>query len=140
MASDRQIAANRANAEKSTGPKTPDGKRRAAANARRHGLSARGRNPAQAAAAQALAEAICADEPHLDPAAALAAADALVRLEEIARISEELTDFATAQLDPSATPELRADLARLAILPRLRALHDYEARAAASLRKALRRL
>jgi hypothetical protein len=39
MASQRQIAANRKNALKSTGPRTSTGKRRASANAYRHGLS-----------------------------------------------------------------------------------------------------
>jgi len=39
MASERQIAANRKNARKSTGPRTNAGKQRAAKNARRHGLS-----------------------------------------------------------------------------------------------------
>jgi hypothetical protein len=39
MASDKQIAANRRNARKSTGPHSSGGKRRAACNAFRHGLS-----------------------------------------------------------------------------------------------------
>jgi hypothetical protein len=39
MASKRQIKANRANATKSTGPKTIAGKARSSRNARRHGLS-----------------------------------------------------------------------------------------------------
>lgn len=38
MASDKQIAANRANAEKSTGPKTATGKLKSSQNSRRHGL------------------------------------------------------------------------------------------------------
>ncbi|MCK1307790.1 MULTISPECIES: hypothetical protein [unclassified Bradyrhizobium] len=40
MASERQIAANRRNAGKSTGPKTRAGRQRARANAYRHGLAA----------------------------------------------------------------------------------------------------
>ena len=36
---DEQLAANRANAQLSTGPKTPEGKRRASLNSYRHGLS-----------------------------------------------------------------------------------------------------
>ena len=40
MTSFRQIESNRRNAQKSTGPKTQDGKRRASQNAVRHGLTA----------------------------------------------------------------------------------------------------
>ena len=39
MASERQIAANRRNAQKSTGPKSASGKKRTSKNAYRHGLS-----------------------------------------------------------------------------------------------------
>ena len=39
MATDAQIEANRVNAAKSTGPRTGQGKRRAASNAQKHGLS-----------------------------------------------------------------------------------------------------
>jgi len=40
MASDRQIAANRENAQKSTGPKTPEGRAAVRLNGVKHGLSA----------------------------------------------------------------------------------------------------
>ncbi len=40
MASDKQIAANTRNAQKSTGPKTLAGKRKCRRNALRHGLTA----------------------------------------------------------------------------------------------------
>jgi hypothetical protein len=40
VASDKRVAANRANASKSTGPRTPAGKQRSAQNALQHGLTA----------------------------------------------------------------------------------------------------
>ncbi len=48
MATARQIAAFRANAQKSTGPRTPSGKRRSAQNGRRHyALAARVLEPGE---------------------------------------------------------------------------------------------
>jgi hypothetical protein len=50
------LAANRANASKSTGPRTPEGKSRVAQNALRHGLHARNLLPALAKSGRAIAE------------------------------------------------------------------------------------
>jgi hypothetical protein len=61
MASEEQIAANRANAKKSTGPKTPTGKLRSSLNAHRHGLSLPLElSPEKAAKAAALVQALTA--------------------------------------------------------------------------------
>src|ERR1035437_9715121 len=38
--SDKQLAANRANAARSTGPRSPEGKSRSAQNTRKHGFTA----------------------------------------------------------------------------------------------------
>jgi hypothetical protein len=46
MATEKQIAANRRNAARSTGPRTPKGKARSRMNALRHGLSCLGGNGA----------------------------------------------------------------------------------------------
>ena len=58
MASERQIAANRKNARKSTGPRTNAGKQRAAKNARRHGLSIQTDEGVNAQAIESLARGI----------------------------------------------------------------------------------
>lgn len=44
MASEKQIAANRRNARKSTGPRTPEGKTRSRTNALRHGFASAAAN------------------------------------------------------------------------------------------------
>ena len=63
MASDRQRAANRRNAQRSTGPRSAAGKRRSRQNALRHGLSARlGGDPAHDRRVEALAEILAGPE------------------------------------------------------------------------------
>jgi hypothetical protein len=59
MASERQVAANRANAKRSTGPKTVGGRRASSRNALRHGLcSSKGPRPCVSVDVDDLAEAL----------------------------------------------------------------------------------
>jgi hypothetical protein len=78
MTSPRKVYANRLNARRSTGPKTPDGKARMAQNPRRHGLSLPAHcDPARSGDVEALARAIAgenADARRLDLACRVAAA------------------------------------------------------------------
>ena len=66
MASERQITANRRNAQKSTGPRSVEGKRCARRNAYRHGLAAAvGHSRKSAAEIDALASEIAATADRL---------------------------------------------------------------------------
>jgi hypothetical protein len=67
MTSERQRAANRANAAKSTGPRTKAGKAKASQNARWHGLNvALSREPGAVDEVERLAQAIVVDAAQLD--------------------------------------------------------------------------
>jgi hypothetical protein len=62
MTSPRKLYVNRLNGRRSMGPKTPDGKARAAQNARRHGLNVPvHHDPSRSAELDALARAIAGD-------------------------------------------------------------------------------
>jgi hypothetical protein len=66
MTSAKKIAANRANAKKSSGPRTEAGKQRASRNALRHGLSAlRYKDYAIDAEVEQMAKNICGDDTNL---------------------------------------------------------------------------
>ena len=63
MGSDRQIAANRQNARRSTGPRTSPGKKRACKNALRHGLAVSLQSAKVSDEVKRLAHAIAGEDP-----------------------------------------------------------------------------
>jgi len=106
MASERQIAANRRNARKSTGPRSRAGKRRASGNAYRHGLaSSRSLDAETARQRDQLARQIAGDsqsEVILELAHSAAEAEldlARVRLSKVGLINRVYVD---GTIDPDA--------------------------------------
>lgn len=139
METDKKRLSNQVNAKKSTGPRSTLGKHRASQNALRHGLSKAAR-PEASAAAVALAQVFCAEDAELRWNTATRLAAAITRLDEVTCIEQQMIENASIVLEERSSANVRACMARLAILPRLSALARYEARAAGTLRKVLRRL
>ena len=112
MASEKQIAANRANAKRSTGPKTLAGKMASSRNAFRHGLSGPLRlDPVTADKVDAIAHALAGEEANEDQlTSATGFAQAQFELLRICATRTELTQ--NTRLDN--TQELR----RIAALDR----------------------
>lgn len=127
MASEKQIAANRANAKRSTGPKTAAGKRSSSGNALRHGLS----------------KPLPADPLTIEGIGAIACAVA-----DGSTDSNEAIEFARSELDLRRIRQVRKGyLTQLAPglsdtsgLQRLAALDRYERIALAKSRRARRLL
>jgi hypothetical protein len=152
MASERQIAANRRNAHKSTGPRSGAGKKRASRNAYRHGLTLSITSTAAfAKQLDNLVREIAGDtEDAIMLERARAAAQAELDLAQIRRAKVALIERASAlgELDqgrptlpePTAMPSQEPDRSTEAIrraLPELRKLDRYERRAAARRDRAL---
>ena len=100
MATEKQIAANRANAKRSTGPKTLAGKLRSSRNAYRHGLTCP--SPFDPLQVDAFAQALVggkADDHRLPAAAELAQAQLdLLRIRSVrTRMMEALLQSADVQ-------------------------------------------
>jgi hypothetical protein len=156
MASERQIAANRRNAAKSTGPRSRAGKMRARHNAYQHGLTT---SPISSAAVAKQVEKLvrkiagktkdaivlehARDIAHatFDIARARRVRVALIERNSIGRSETptvlERTDLSTTM--PSQEPERTAEAIRRA-LPELIKLDRYESRAAARRDKAIRNI
>jgi hypothetical protein len=129
MASEKQIAANRANAKRSTGPKSALGKSKSSRNAVRHGLSRPLSIDANSAEAQAIAHALIADgadDQQHSAAAELAAAQL-----ELLRIRAERGRMLASFESSSDEVELK----RLVALDRYERLaHTRRRRASTKLR------
>lgn len=130
MASDRQIAANRANAKRSTGPKTALGRFNSSRNATRHGLSdSQPLSGAMVCKFDMMMSALTAEEAGLEQ-------------------SETATEFALAQIELMRIRSVRAammaeidiEVMDLRVLKRLRALDRYERYALTRRMRASRKL
>lgn len=148
MATERQIAANRRNAGKSTGPRSSAGRKRASRNSYRHGLRAKNTLDAERAKrVETLARAIAGDAQDtvtLEHARSAAHAEfdlARIRQVKIALIERMriFGDFGVSALPGpvesvtalhSPEPEHLAEAIRR-VLPELIKLDRYERRAAA---------
>jgi len=174
MATERQIAANRRNARRSTGPRSGAGKRRASRNALRHGLSVASDDLDQSDDARLLLARLVGDsrdEGLLEAARATVRAHLeLVRVRQVkANIINMVTEFGRLKApppfyfrtvadnlryicavqpfvwpppppaDPMPSEETeRAAEAVRRLLPELRKLNQYEARAFSAKDRALR--
>ena len=124
MTSERQITANRANAEKSRGPRTHGGKTAVSRNALRHGLAVSVGNTGVSEMTERLANAIC--QPDGD----------LVSYQQALIIAESVSDISRVR---AARVQLMERSEWLSLPETLR-LERYERRALSRRRRAIRRL
>jgi hypothetical protein len=116
MASEAQIAANRRNAQRSTGPKSAAGRARAARNSIRHGLAARvvAETPA-ADRGRRLADAMIGDGPRSEAIEALArvAAEAQQTIEQVNAARTLIFERPQPTVRPYRTARARKALAEI---------------------------
>jgi hypothetical protein len=147
MASEAKIAANRANAQKSTGPRSPAGKARTKYNALQHGLAIpRSADPQTSAQTEKLALALAedySDDPRIFDLA-LHAAEAEVEMLRAGRAKTELVNQADrCRRDPHSRSLSQAERGALAFadtVKTLAACGRYERRAFCKRRRLLRKL
>ncbi len=145
MATQRQIEANRRNAQKSTGPRSASGKSRSSKNSYKHGLSQRTASQEFDCQVDLLARQLApsSNDPKVQELARVAA-DADIRLREISQLKLTMMETATADgADPMAAQT--EDACRLAAaipnrLPDLVKLLRYETREAGRKDRAMRKL
>lgn len=132
MASERQIAANRKNALKSTGPRSAAGKARAANNSKKHGLASV-LGAAAFAAADRLGAAIFREQVGLSQGAARRAAVATFEVKRTQKMRAVAIEAAMLTDDHPMSIEGLAEL-----LFKLKAAERYEERAISKKKRALR--
>ena len=145
MATERQIAANRANSKKSTGPKSRGGKRRASQNAYRHGLARGGPIDSDwtARVEQQARDIVDSTRGKIDLSHARSIAQAQQEVLRARSISTAVvrnalaTNVSSSSPDRSPQDNVRAGAIELTI-PLLRVLDRYEHRALARRNKAIR--
>ena len=138
MATPDQIAANRRNARRSTGPRTATGKRKVAANnALQHGVRASldADPPMVGAVARIAASLAGADAPPLLRALVTPIAEAQVDILRVRRARAKLIDLAADIASETAESDAIADS-----LPRLLLLDRYERSAMRRRHRAMREL
>jgi hypothetical protein len=154
VASERQILANRRNAQKSTGPKTALGKKRSSKNAYNHGLSLPMRNVGSQKQLEELARLSAGDasDPKilvLAERAADAQADLMrarnVKTAMLERALMQTRNLAQAELLDSSRPLLEGEEQPFVnavqhILPELTKINRYEKRAASRRDRAIHEL
>ena len=135
MTSQAKAAANRRNAARSTGPRTAEGKARAAGNARRHGLNVDA--PDSDPVVKAILEALNPGPLNREAARSLALAQERLRRIRAAKAA------ATAAINPpppDLTPEEAQALAYAEAVDQLLRLDEYERKAISRRKRAIRSL
>lgn len=124
VASNRQIEANRRNALKSTGPRSPGGKVRSARNSKKHGLASDfARDPVAAYSADRLAKAIVRSNNDLSMSAARKAALAAFGLQCVYKARVAAIEQALSNNDSTDQERLILELNR-----HLKRIDHYEAK------------
>jgi len=133
MTTSKQIAANRRNATKSTGPRTLAGKIRAKANAFKHGLATQAlRDKSQRQQIDALTQALMGQT---NPIAARAIAEAQIELQRVERYRAELLGKIPTP-DEAGLGEQGGEIA--SIVRMLEKLMRYERRATSKRNRAMK--
>jgi cysteinyl-tRNA synthetase len=103
MVSDRQLAANRRNAQKSSGPRSPAGKKRTSHNAYRHGLAAKaGASPDFLHQVERLAREIAEKNDNIvAPSDALTVAESVLTMVRVQRAKLALIQQITLEASPN---------------------------------------